>query len=310
MKAAYRFPRGEYAGKGQTIAVVVAFHDAAAEQSLFRFSVEFDLPLCTVRNGCFNQVDQNGGTNYPGSSDPGWASEADLDIEWAHAIAPGARIVLVEADDASAHNLLSHAEDTASRLARYVSNSWVVPEFSTENTFDHHFTDFPGVSYFYSSGDTTIPYYPSVSPYVVSVGGTVLVAKAGGKYDHETAWPDAGGGCSQYEQASTAQAAYAGYAQVGCNGYRATPDLSLVATGLDVYTVQDGQAGWGIFHGTSLSTPMVAARAADTGAVVDQAYLYGNAIAFRDVTQGASAGPCLVGYDLCSGRGTWYGPTP
>ncbi|MGZ6300411.1 MAG: hypothetical protein ACXWMN_07980 [Candidatus Limnocylindria bacterium] len=45
-------------------------------------------------------------------------------------------------------------------------------------------------------------------------------------------------------------------------------------------------------------------------ATVDSAYVYGGSISFRDITQGNNGASCLVGFDLCSGRGSWTGPTP
>ena len=93
---------------------------------------QFGLPACTTANGCFTKVNQTGRTRYP-STNAGWALEISLDIEWAHAIAPGAKILLVEAKSASFTNLLT-AEDYASAHANYVSNSWGGSEFSGENS--------------------------------------------------------------------------------------------------------------------------------------------------------------------------------
>jgi len=59
--------------------------------------------------------------------------------------------------------------------------------------------------------------------------------------------------------------------------------------------------------GTSASSPMGAARSADAGVVVDATYLYGSSITYRDITSGNNGASCLVGYDLCSGRGSWVG---
>ena len=55
---------------------------------------------------------------------------------------------------------------------------------------------------------------------------------------------------------------------------------------------------------------MWAARAAVSGAVVNSAYVYGNTIAFRDITSGNNGAACLLGYDLCTGRGSWTGTSP
>ena len=132
----------------------------------------FGLPACTTANGCFTKVDQTGGANYP-RKDAGWALEISLDIQWAHAIAPGAKILLVEASSNSFANLLA-AEDYAKAHAQYVSNSWGGSEFSGESSYDSHFAQ-SGVSFFVSSGDSGLPaQYPSASPNVISVGGTTL----------------------------------------------------------------------------------------------------------------------------------------
>ena len=60
-------------------------------------------------NGCFRKVNQTGGTTYP-APDPGSALEASLDVQWVHAIAPAAKIVLVEATTGSLLGLMT-AED-------------------------------------------------------------------------------------------------------------------------------------------------------------------------------------------------------
>jgi subtilase family serine protease len=312
IQSVYNFPTSLTAGSGKTIAIVDAFDDPTAESDLAIFSIQFGLPECTTANGCFSKVDQNGGTNYP-RKDAGWALEISLDVQWAHAIAPGAHILLVEATTNSFANLLA-AEDYAKAHAQYVSNSWGASEFAGENTYDSHFAQ-SGVSFFVSSGDSGLPAdYPSSSPSVISVGGTTLHF-SGGNFTSETGWSGGGGGCSVYENATSAQSAFSGYGQVNCGGKRATPDVSLdadPASGVSVYdsTRYQGQAGWFRVGGTSASAPMWAARSAVAGAVVNSAYVYGNSITYRDITSGNNGASCLVGYDLCTGRGSWTGLTP
>jgi subtilase family serine protease len=310
MKDAYGFPTALTAGSGQTIAIVDAYDLPTAESDLNTFSSQFGLPACTTSNGCFTKVNQTGGTRYP-RYNSGWGLEIALDIEWAHAIAPGAKILLVEASTNSFTNLLA-AEDYAKAHAQYVSNSWGASEFSGENAYDSHFAQ-SGVSFFVSAGDAGLPAdYPSASPNVISVGGTTLHFDADGAFTGETGWTGGGGGCSLYENATAAQSGFSGYSQVNCGGKRATPDLSLDAdpnSGAAVYdgSRYQGQKGWYQVGGTSLSSPMVAGRAAVTGAVVTSAYVYGNGIAFRDITSGNNGAPCVVGFDLCTGRGSWTG---
>jgi subtilase family serine protease len=309
IKSAYSFPTSSTAGAGQTIAIVDAYDDPTAESDLGLFSAQFGLPACTTANGCFAKVNQNGGTSYP-RKNAGWALEIALDIEWAHAIAPGAKILLVEASSNSNANLYA-AEDYAKAHAGYVSNSWGGSESSGESANDGHFSA-AGVSFFVSSGDAGLPAeYPSASPNVVSVGGTTLNF-SGSTLLSETGWSSGGGGCSLYETANAAQAAFSQYGQAGCNGKRATPDVSLdadPASGVSVYdtTNYQGRSGWFTVGGTSASSPMWASRSAVAGTLVDASTVYGNTIGYRDITSGNNGAPCLVGFDLCTGRGSWIG---
>ena len=313
IKSVYNFPTSSTAGTGKTIAIVDAYDDPTAESDLNVFSSQFGLPACTTANGCFAKVDQRGGSAYP-RKDAGWALEISLDIQWAHAIAPGARILLVEADSNSFSNLLA-AEDYAKTHAQYVSNSWGGSEFSGESSYDSRFSQ-SGVSFFVSSGDAGLPAeYPSASPNVISVGGTTLRFDGSGNLTGESGWSSSGGGCSAYEPVSSAQSGFSQYAQVNCAGKRATPDVSLDAdpsSGVSVYdtTRYQGQQGWFRVGGTSASSPMWAGRSAGAGAVVDAAYVYGNSISYRDITSGNNGAGALVGYDLVTGRGSWIGSTP
>jgi subtilase family serine protease len=308
IKSVYNFPTSSTAGVGKTIAIVDAFDDPTAESDLGVFSSQYGLPACTTANGCFKKVSQTGGKNYP-RTDPGWALEISLDIQWAHAIAPGAKILLVEARTNSFANLLA-AEDYAKTHAQYISNSWGAGEFSSESGFDSHFSQ-SGVSFFVSSGDNGTPAeYPSSSPNVISVGGTTL-ANIGTPNFSETGWSGSGGGCSVYESKNALQST----GSVSCNGKRATPDVSLdadPASGVSVYdsTPYNGSTGWFTVGGTSASAPMWAARSAVAGVVVNAAYVYDSKINYRDITSGNNGAPCLVGYDLVTGRGSWIGATP
>ncbi len=312
IKSVYNFPTSLTAGGGKTIAIVDAYDDPTAENDLAVFSGQYGLPACTTANGCFAKVNQTGGTSYP-RKNAGWALEISLDVQWAHAIAPGASILLVEATTNSFADLLA-AEDYAKGHAQYVSNSWGAGEFSGENSYDSHFSQ-SGVSFFVSSGDAGLPAeYPSSSPNVISVGGTTLHF-SGSTFTGETGWSSGGGGCSAYETATSVQAGFSEYGRVNCAGQRATPDVSLdadPASGVSVYdsTRYQGQQGWFKVGGTSASSPMWAARSAVAGTTVDSVYVYGNSITYRDITSGNNGAQCLTGYDLCTGRGSWTGTTP
>ena len=327
IKLAYGFSTGNAttdnaAGAGETIAIVDAYDDPNAEADLGVFSSKFSLPACTAANGCFTKVNQTGGNKYP-RSNSGWALEISLDIQWAHAIAPGAKILLVEASSNSFTNLMA-AEDYATKInaqttksnAQYVSNSWGGSEFSGESTYDSHFVQ-SGVSFFVSSGDSGLPAsYPSASPNVISVGGTTLNFDSTQAFSSETGWSGSGGGCSAYENAAGAQLGFTEYVNVSCAGKRATPDVSLdadPASGVSVYDSVKymGQSGWWTVGGTSASSPMWAARSAVASVVVNASYVYGSSITYRDITSGGNNGASyFTGLDLVTGRGSWLVVTP
>ncbi len=132
-------------------------------------------------------------------------------------------------------------------------------EFSTETSYDSYLQTL-GVVYFAASGDSggrTL--YPSVSPYVVSAGGTTVNRNTSGDFVSETAWSDGGGGPSSYELVPGYQAEVVNL--VGKK--RGTPDFSFDAnpnTGVFVYdsTPYDRASGWWIIGGTSVATPSLA----------------------------------------------------
>ena len=317
IKSVYGFSTSTLAGSGETIALVDAYDDPTVASDLSTFSSQWGLPSCTTSTGCFTKVNQTGGTRLPASNSQlaeEWALEISLDVEWAHAVAPGARILLVEANSSSLSDLLT-AETYAGAHANYVSNSWSSTEFSGEASYDSVFSG--SASYFASTGDTASAVgYPATSPNVVAVGGTSLKFNSNGSLASETAWSAGGGGCSIYEPAPSAQASFAQYAQTGCTG-RAVPDVSLdadPASGVAVYdsTAEQGRSGWWTVGGTSVSSPIWAAESAVAGISASPQTLYGSSAtpSFRDITGGSNGHPTLVGYDLATGRGSWANGAP
>jgi hypothetical protein len=305
----YGFPTSLSAGSGKTIAIVDAYDDPTAAGDLASFSSQWGLPSCTTANGCFSKVNETGGTSLP-SSDANWALEISLDIEWAHAVAPGANIVLVEASSNSLTDLMTADQYAGSHGANYVSNSWGASEFSGETAYDSLFSG--SASYFAATGDQASAVdYPATSPNVVAVGGTSLKFTSNGALSSETAWSDGGGGCSTMEPAPADQSSFAQYAQVGC-AHRAVPDVSLDAdpnSGVAVYdsTPYNGSSGWWTVGGTSVATPIWAAESAVAGISPSPQNLYSSSgtPSFRDITGGSNGHPALVGYDLATGLGSW-----
>jgi subtilase family serine protease len=308
IRSVYNLPS---TGGSGTIAIVDAFHYATAENDLNVFSSAFGLPPCTTANGCFRVITLGTRTNC------GWAQEAALDIEWAHAMAPNANIVLVEAATNSFADLF-HAVDVAKAASgvTQVSMSWGGSESSGEAANDSHLLQ-PGVVFFASSGDTggtTI--YPGVSPNVVSAGGTTIHRDKNGNFTGETGWSGSGGGPSKYEPRPSYQDGIS--AIVGTA--RGVPDFSFDAdpnSGVSVYdsTRCQGASGWLVFGGTSVSSPSLAGivnlagGAPDTASELATIYSnLGNASDFRDITSGtAGSFSCTTGWDFVTGVGSDVG---
>ena len=304
-------------GGSGVIAIVDAYHYATAAHDLGVFSTQFGLPACTTANGCFTQVTLGSSANC------GWAQEAALDIEWAHAMAPHAKIVLVEAASSSFNDLF-HAVDVATSYVTTggakgeVSMSWGGSEFSSETSDDGHFQN-TNVVYFASSGDTGgANIYPSVSPFVVSAGGT-SVNRSGGNFSSETAWSGSGGGESRYES----RPSYQGSISSIVGSHRGAPDFSFDAnpnTGVSVYdsTVCQNMSGWLVFGGTSVASPSLSGIvnlaghfAPSTTSELTTIYSnLGNSSDFRDITSGtAGRNRATTGWDFVTGVGSDQGLT-
>src|SRR5713101_2580342 len=248
-------------GAGQTIAIVDAFFDPNIQSDLNTFDSQFGLPDCTTSNGCFTVATPQGIQH----TDRGWALEVSLDVEWAHAIAPGAKILLVESKTNSFANLFGAVDYAASQPGVHqVSMSWGGGEFSSEASNDFHF-QVSGVTFFASSGDGGHGLiYPSASPFVVSVGGTTLNIDRFGNLVSETAWSGSGGGISAFENEPSYQT---NYPIPSTGGLRGNPDVSYdadPASGVAVFDSlgDQGFKNWIQVGGTSAGSPQWAALAA------------------------------------------------
>ncbi|MFG2884741.1 carboxypeptidase regulatory-like domain-containing protein [Streptomyces sp. NPDC048297] len=315
LRSAYGLPAD--GGAGRTIAIVDAFDNPHAEADLAVYRAQYGLPECTTANGCFTKVDQRGGADYP-APDPGWATEISLDLDMVSAVAPSARILLVEADEPTVEDLGAAVDQAVALGAEYVSNSYgsnyaFYPEDPAESAADVHY-DHPGVAIVASSGDNRYGVaYPAASPHVTAVGGTTLTKDAtAARGWSESVWShDSGGtgsGCSLYEPKPAFQK------DTGCPG-RTVADVSAVAdpdTGVAVYDTYGESGGWGVAGGTSASAPIIAGVYANAGTPVagtyPNAYPYaGGGSGLHDVTTGSN-GTCSPAY-LCTAGAGYDGPT-
>ncbi|KVW64450.1 S53 family peptidase [Burkholderia ubonensis] len=333
-------------GAGQTIYIVDAMSDPNVVAELAAFNQTFGLPGCTITaispsaplllppastSGCQFSVVYSASTvgriATPPPYDSGWATEIALDVQWAHATAPLARMVLIEAPDASISSLLGAVNLANAMGPGIVSMSFGSAEGSWTTSVDSTFGG-TNMSYVAATGDRgTGVEWPSVSGNVLAVGGTHLVWSGGAR--SETVWSNTGGGISQY----TAVPAYQTPAVpgVGTLSRRSVADVAFNAdpyTGQYIAVITPGSSNvsWYSAGGTSLSTPQWAgllsvANAQRTmgglGALgLAQTVLYSDIAThpsiytstFSDITQG-SDGACAacsahVGYDQPSGLGT------
>jgi subtilase family serine protease len=212
VEAAYNLPalysRG-ITGKGRTIVVVDAFGSPTISDDLTQFDQNLGLgtpPLRIVQVGHVPTFDTSNGDMIT------WASETTLDVEYAHAGAPGAKIVLVEvAQEDLQHLLLAVRYAVQHKLGDVISLSWGAPEQAVGRDFVDSYSSIfsqaasKHITIVASSGDSGVTgqddngnYYhyrvanwPATSPFVTAVGGTRLNLNAsGGRNGLDTAWND------------------------------------------------------------------------------------------------------------------------
>jgi subtilase family serine protease len=331
-------------GAGQTIYIVNAKHDPNIVAELAAFNAQFGLPSCTTRTLAANASLPLAAASKSGCElvvaytttagaltatapayDSGWATEIALDVQWAHATAPLARLVLIEAPDASVASL-SKAVALANRMgAGVVSMSFGAGEGSWTSSYDNVFTG-AGMSYLAATGDDGMAVsWPSVSTRVLAVGGTTLSYSGSGARS-ETTWSGTGGGTSTHVALPSYQSG-----TVGGYAKRAVADVAFNAdpnSGQYVALISPGTTTtrWISAGGTSLATPQWAGllaianamRVASAKTVLGQphAAVYQQigavpaqyAAAFKDVATG-SHGTCSncaakTGYDTPTGWGT------
>src|ERR1700760_1239628 len=281
-------------GQGQTIMIVDSFGSTTLGKDLRAFDQQWGLPnppaLNQYRLGTWKFDPSN-------ATMDGWAEETTLDVEYAHAIAPGATIDVVETPVAETEGVTGFPQMMAA--IKWVIDRDKIDVISqsfgaTENTFPgfaqgnntsllalrYAFKDAASrhVTLLAASGDsgatndkadgaTLYPFpvvaWPSTDPLVTSVGGTQLqLAQDGNKIRPDQVWDDeygaGGGGLSPV----FGQPAWQNGVGSVVDGHRGTPDISMsaaVSGGAWIYqSFEPGGAGWEILGGTSEATPIFA----------------------------------------------------
>ncbi len=279
-----------YTGKGQTIAIVDAYGSPTIDADLATFNLVYSLPRATGTS--FRVL-----TPVPVTeTNAGWAGETTLDVEWSHAIAPDADIVLVAAPSNSNDDLQSAVLYVIeNHLSNVISNSYGLGELQSDpqslTSWDEicELAAFTGISANFSSGDSgdyaaveqgvTDVSSPASSPYATAIGGTSASFSPFDNSIVQTGWGTnitrlttattiddppqvrgfqfgAGGGVSQYFKKPAYQSAIQGTG-------RLLPDVSSLAdpyTGVEIILTVSGQQVFEAIGGTSLASPIFSAE--------------------------------------------------
>jgi hypothetical protein len=294
-------------GSGQTIALDEAGNDPTVITDLDGFDKAMSLTTASTQTifqqygpasaivNVYNQSGMNitsliadsGNDGVPAEDPTGhWEAEESLDVEWAHAMAPGATIDIIEVnDDASWTTNLLAGDTLAAALpgVSVVSNSWGLYEWSGETTYDSSTFVTPsghtGVTFLTASNDnganvyTSPPsnpapstgnngYYPATSPNVVSVGGTQLTLSSN-TYGGETGWSfpapssTVDNGSSSYAQSGSWSSQSGGF-----NGTYSTAAGGSSSSAVWTIAITPANTGWG----TELSATWTASPSNATNA--------------------------------------------
>lgn len=287
-------------GVGQSIVIIDSYGSPTLASNLASFDAAYGLPAPPS----LTVLAPLGTVPFDVTNDDmtGWAFETTLDVEWAHAMAPGAKIVVLTSPVSETQGVQGMPEFLAleqyaldHRLGQIISQSWG----TTENTLftpagSHVFSGFERlyasaslrhVTVLASAGDAgtanpdldgnIYPFptvgFPGSSPLLTSVGGTSLTADTSGNYESETVWNEGGatgGGVSQYFGEPLYQRLLPPATQQLLKGHRGLPDISWNAdpyTAILVYLSFLGPDAEGFYFigGTSEGAPQWAGLVAD-----------------------------------------------
>jgi subtilase family serine protease len=192
-------------GAGETVVIIDAFGSDSIETDAEVFSQLYGLPDLTPAN--FQVIHAPGALHNPGNGhfggSAGWKDEITLDVEWTHAIAPGANITLLispnngaDLDETVNYAVIHHLGNT-------ISNSWSGPEglgnpagfIRVQRILEMAAAE--GIDVNFSSGDfgddvqavgfATVE-FPGSSPFATSIGGNSLFLNRDNSIAFETGW--------------------------------------------------------------------------------------------------------------------------
>ncbi|MFZ0388479.1 MAG: S8 family serine peptidase [Solirubrobacteraceae bacterium] len=306
----------------QRIAIVSAYDDPTVQSDLNDYTKRFGIPACTVGNGCFRELNQEGQSAPLPEKDPTsgavFASESSIGSEVARGVCQSCSILLVEANTPDEADISASVKTAIGAGATVVVTAFNqgAAEGDSQYAADYQGRHAVVVAASGDSGYSGLLYFPAVLPDVLAVGGTQLSVSASGQRLGETAWEATTSGCSLYETAPVWQAPFA--KSVGCGGKRSVADLAAVAQPGALVHVQEAGSPcgntWCEADGTSVAAPIIAGviglAGSDGSGEARMLYQHFNSDpgALHDITSGSNgAGGCTK--PICSARKGYDGPT-
>lgn len=314
-------------GKGSTILIVDAGDYGDIQKDLDTFDKVTGLPNTTV------EVKKFGNLTF----DSDWAIETALDVEYAHSVAPDAKIVLAETSVADDIKGIVHAELSLINSKEHYdvmsqSFGWSEkanqedPSIYKEMHTIYNLARTKGTTVLAASGDAGSykgeegSSYPATDEYVTAVGGTQMeLDDAGKRLNNDTAWNLSGGGLSTTVESPKYQK---DVSNITGGKYRGVPDISMSASSdapCQVYqSVVTGENHWLLVGGTSEASPIFAGVIALTDQKLGHSIGFVNRGLYKinnldksgvntgvqDVTSGSNGYPTGKDYDLATGIGT------
>jgi subtilase family serine protease len=317
IRTAYGVP--DQSGSGH-IAIVVAYDHPTVAADLLEFSRAFHLPQCGF--GSCLEVLKPPMIVPPAKDHCIWTTETTINVEWAHAIAPNAGLILSEAESSSRADMFAAVEKATERLGALGGGQIILPwgsregqgsgeiNSSIEQQYDAVFSN--KVVYFAASGDAAqVVAYPAASTKVVGVGGTIPNFDQNGKLLGEVGWSESAGGHSLYAEKPTFQIGV----ENTSHDHRSIPDLAMTADFVPIFgsALCSGYGDhWQLAQGTSVSVVLAGAMANAAGnqnksTATELSNIYANRkdpARIRDIiTQSPGSTCCAAGYDTYTGVG-------
>jgi len=323
-----------YNGAGQTIVIIESFGSPTIEADLKSFDAAYGLP----DPPSFQVLAPLGTVPFDLNNDDqvAWAFETTLDVQWAHAMAPGAAIIVLTSpvDETQGIQGLPEFLELENyalnhHLGNIISQSWGTAEntlfniagINLINAFELFYARAAAeqVTVLAGAGDSGsanvdvngnfYPFptvlFPASSPFVFAVGGTSLVAGSTGLFESETVWNDengaTGGGISQYFWQPLYQRGLPLTVQRELAAHRGIPDVAFNADPVFTYIGFYPDAADNGFYtngGTSESTPAWA------GLISIANQLAGRPLGFVNPTlyELGAAGPSKFFHDVTVGN--------